>query len=68
MLAAYHGHAGLVKLLIQHGADPNRLNDRGQSPLAGAVFKKENVVIDVRTHLSRLFRLVLIVNAKIDFA
>ncbi|RGP68276.1 hypothetical protein FSPOR_5427 [Fusarium sporotrichioides] len=45
MLAAYHGHAGLVKVLIQHGADPNRLNDRGQSPLAGAVFKKEDAVI-----------------------
>lgn len=49
MLAAYHGHAELVKLLIQHGADPNRLNDRGQSPLAGAVFKKEDAVIEVRS-------------------
>lgn len=48
MLAAYYGHAELVRLLIQHGADPNRLNDRGQSPLAGAVFKKEDAVIDVR--------------------
>lgn len=47
MLAAYHGHADLVHLLIQHGADPNRLNDRGQSPLAGAVFKKEDEVIQV---------------------
>lgn len=47
MLAAYHGHAELVKLLIHHGADSNRLNDRGQSPLAGAVFKKEDTVIDV---------------------
>lgn len=47
MLAAYHGHADLVKLLIDHGADPNRLNDRGQSPLAGAVFKKEDTVIEV---------------------
>ncbi|CAM1503819.1 Fc.00g014100.m01.CDS01 [Cosmosporella sp. VM-42] len=47
MLAAYHGHADLVKLLIQHGGDPNRLNDRGQSPLAGAVFKKEDEVIEV---------------------
>ena len=47
MLAAYHGHADLVRLLVQHGADPNRLNDRGQSPLAGAVFKKEDAVIDV---------------------
>jgi ankyrin repeat protein len=46
MLAAYHGHADLVQLLIQHGADPNRLNDRGQSPLAGALFKKETNVIE----------------------
>ena len=41
MLAAYHGHATLVSLLLKHGADPNRLNDRGQSPLAGVVFKNE---------------------------
>ena len=41
MLAAYHGHTSLVKLLLQYGADPNRLNDRGQSPLAGVVFKNE---------------------------
>lgn len=49
MLAAYHGHADLVKLLIQHGADPNRVNDRGQSPLAGAVFKQEDKVIEAST-------------------
>jgi hypothetical protein len=49
MLSAYHGHADLVKLLIKHGADPNRLNDRGQSPLAGAVFKAEDVVVEVDT-------------------
>lgn len=47
MLAAYHGHAPLVKLLLQHGADPNRLNDRGQSPLAGVVFKNERDCIQV---------------------
>lgn len=46
MLSAYHGHAPLVRLLISHGADPNRLNDRGQSPLAGAVFKNEKEVIE----------------------
>lgn len=47
MLAAYHGHAPLVKLLLSHGADPNSLNDRGQSPLAGAVFKGEEEVVEV---------------------
>lgn len=47
MLAAYHGHTPLVKLLLQHGADPNSLNDRGQSPLAGAVFKGEDEVVEV---------------------
>ncbi|KAI9743251.1 MAG: hypothetical protein M1818_003097 [Claussenomyces sp. TS43310] len=46
MLAAYYGHAQLVKLLLQHGANPNSLNDRQQSPLAGAVFKGESDVID----------------------
>lgn len=56
MLAAYHGHAELVKLLLQHGADPNRLNDKGQSPLAGAVFKKEPDVIEVCPRSSCLSR------------
>ncbi|KAA8566678.1 hypothetical protein EYC84_009213 [Monilinia fructicola] len=46
MLAAYHGHAPLVRLLLQHGANPNSLNDRGQSPLAGAVFKGETEVVE----------------------
>jgi ankyrin repeat protein len=41
MLAAYHGHAGTVAALLERGADPNRLNDRGQSVLAGALFKAE---------------------------
>ena len=39
MLAAYHGHASTVAALAARGAGVNRLNDRGQSPLAGAVFK-----------------------------
>jgi ankyrin repeat protein len=47
MLAAYHGHAPLVKLLLDHGADPNLLNDHKQSPLAGAVFKGEDEVVEV---------------------
>lgn len=45
MLAAYHGHAELVRELARRGADVDRLNDRGQSPLAGAVFKAEPDVV-----------------------
>ena len=45
MLAAYHGHAATVALLVARGADPDRVNDRGQSPLAGAVFKDEQDVV-----------------------
>jgi ankyrin repeat protein len=47
MLASYHGHAPLVKLLLENGADPNSLNNRKQSPLAGAVFKGEDEVVEV---------------------
>ena len=47
MLASYHGHGALVSLLLKQGADPNRLNDRGQSPLAGVVFKNEAECINV---------------------
>lgn len=47
MLAAYHGHAPTVEMLARRGADVNRLNDRGQSPLAGAVFKGEHDVVAV---------------------
>ena len=45
MLAAYHEHAELVRALLARGADPNRINERQQTPLAGAVFKKATDVI-----------------------
>lgn len=45
MLAAYHGHPQTVRTLLARGADPNRLNDRRQTPLAGAVFKTEPEVV-----------------------
>jgi len=45
MLAAYHGHAAAVTALAARGADVDRVNDHGQSPLAGAVFKGEPDVV-----------------------
>jgi ankyrin repeat protein len=47
MLAAYHGHADTVRALLARGAEADRANDRGQTPLAGAVFKGEEEVIRV---------------------
>jgi ankyrin repeat protein len=45
MLAAYNGQPSTVQLLTGRGADVNRLNDRGQSPIAGAVFKAEPEIV-----------------------
>jgi len=50
MLAAYFNHPALVSGLLARHADPNRLNDRGQSPLAGAVFKGYEDVVRVLFH------------------
>ena len=47
MLAAYSGHANLVKELISRGADVDALNDKLQSPIAGAVFKGHDDVVRV---------------------
>jgi ankyrin repeat protein len=47
MLAAYHGHARLTGQLAERGADVNAVNDRGQTPLAGAVFKDTRDVVVV---------------------
>ena len=47
MLAAYHGHPETVAALISRRADVDRLNDRGQAPLAGALFKGEDDVCEL---------------------
>ena len=45
LLAASHDQADTVRELIARGADVDALNQRGQSPLAGAVFKQADAVI-----------------------
>lgn len=47
MLAAYHGHVDTVKMLVDKDVDMNVLNDRGQSPIAGAVFKGYDEVVKI---------------------
>lgn len=47
MLAAYNGQTDLVEILLGHGAAVDQMNDRGQTPLAGAVFKKDIATVQV---------------------
>lgn len=47
MLAAYHGHAGIVADLAARGVDVNAVNDKGQTPLAGVAFKGYAEVAEV---------------------
>ena len=45
MLAAYHGHADAVKVLLEFKADPLIANDKNQLPMAGAAFKGNLAVV-----------------------
>ncbi len=47
MLAAYYGHESAVAALIARGVDIDRHNNRGQTPLAGAVFKNDTTIIEL---------------------
>ncbi|SDW62510.1 hypothetical protein SAMN05216215_1004174 [Saccharopolyspora shandongensis] len=47
MLAAYHGHAGTVRALLDRGANPDLRNERDQAPIAGALFKGADEVVAV---------------------
>ena len=45
MLASYYGHEAAVAALIERRADVNRFNKRGQTPLAGSVFKNDTAIM-----------------------
>ncbi len=45
ILAAYHSHEALVRLLLERGADHARVNDRGQTALAAAVFRRQAPIV-----------------------
>lgn len=45
LLAAYHDHPGTVAMLLGHGADPERVNDRGQTALGAAVFRRSTPAV-----------------------
>ena len=47
MLAAYHDQPATVAALVERVADLEAQNRRGQSPLAGAVFKQADEVVRV---------------------
>ena len=39
MLAAYHNHEHTVSMVLEYGANIDRRNNHGQTPLGGAAFK-----------------------------
>jgi ankyrin repeat protein len=45
ILAAYHVHGDVVRLLIDRGADHARVNDQGQTALAAAVFRQDRGIV-----------------------
>lgn len=48
-LAARWGHRGMVGFLLEHGADPNLSGAAWSTPLAWAIKKRHNEIIDVLT-------------------
>jgi ankyrin repeat protein len=50
ILAAYHIHPELVRGLVARGADHARVNDRGQTALASAVFRQSTDIVTTLLH------------------
>ena len=47
MLAAYHCHDTTVAELLSRGADHGRTNDRGQTPLGAATFRRSPTIVSM---------------------
>lgn len=47
MLASYNGHLDAARLLLEHGADPEIRNDRGQTPVAAAAFRGDREMVEL---------------------
>ncbi|GLY47823.1 ankyrin repeat domain-containing protein [Lentzea sp. NBRC 102530] len=47
ILAAYHCHPDTVRALLARGADTGRVNDRGQTALGAAVFRRSRPVVEL---------------------
>lgn len=45
ILAAYHNHPDTVRALVNHGADTERVNDRGHTALGAAVFRRSKASV-----------------------
>jgi uncharacterized protein len=45
ILAAYHVHPDTVETLLARGADHTRVNDRGQTALGAAVFRRSAPIV-----------------------
>ncbi|MDT4891854.1 MAG: uncharacterized protein QOE97_889 [Pseudonocardiales bacterium] len=45
ILAAYHTQPEAVRILLERGADTDRVNDRGQTALGAAVFRRSEPIV-----------------------
>jgi len=45
ILASYYAHADTVEALLARGADPARVNDRGQTALAAGVVRRSEPIV-----------------------
>jgi ankyrin repeat protein len=47
ILAAYHCRPETVAMLVAHRADTERINDRGQTALAAATFRRDDQIVEL---------------------